>query len=68
MLEVAVVCCEQREIPLSSRGGDPSIGRRDRPAGGTAFGHNIRPGHAGLFIRQSRCAQIDVAHQFLVLS
>jgi hypothetical protein len=43
MLKVAIVRGDEREIALSSRGSNPSIGCRHWPTGDAAFGHDVSP-------------------------
>jgi hypothetical protein len=65
MFKVSIVRGDKGEVPLSSRGGNPGIGRRDRPASYTALGHDVGPSHTGILIRKQRRAEIDMACQLL---
>src|SRR5580700_10726603 len=58
MLKVAIVRSDEREVPLSGGGSNPTISRRDWPACDTTFGHNVSPDHTSIFIRKQRRAKI----------
>jgi hypothetical protein len=65
MFKIAIIRCDKRDIPLTSRCGDPGIGRRDRSPCRAALGHDTGPDVTGIFIRKQSCTEIDVPRQFL---
>lgn len=65
MLEVAIVGCYERKIPLASSRSDPRIGGGDRPAQDAALGHDVSPDRTRVLVRKQSSTEIDMPVEFL---